>query len=97
MSVYTKPGKQPSDPISCQNYFITSTIFVVFFAYLPSNRSTSFALKPSYCQSEVLERFLSDYDVLHVKQNGTDCTGSIFVPPADGEQSRTGLLEQSLI
>ena len=24
---------------------------------------------------------------LHVKQNGTDCTGSIFVPPADAEQS----------
>ena len=29
---------------------------------------------------------------LHVKQNGTDCSGSIFVPPADAEQSYTGLL-----
>ena len=47
MGVYTKPGKQPSDTISCQNNFITSTIFIVFFAYLPSNRSTSFALKLS--------------------------------------------------
>ena len=53
MTVYTKPGKQPSDTISCQNNFIMSTIFVVFFAYLPSNRSNSFALKPSYYQSEV--------------------------------------------
>ena len=33
---------------------------------------------------------------LHVKQNGTDCTGFIFVPPADAEQSCTGLLEQSV-
>ena len=32
MSVYTKPGKQSSDTISCQNNFITFTIFVVFFA-----------------------------------------------------------------
>ena len=31
-----------------------------------------------------------------MKQNGTDCTGSIFVPPADAEQSCTGLLEQSV-
>ena len=53
MSVYTMPGKQPSDTISCQNNFITFTIFVVYFAYLPSNRSTSFALKPSCYQSEV--------------------------------------------
>ena len=63
MSVYTKPGKQPSDTISCQNDFITSTIFIVFFACLPSNRSTSFAFKPSYYPSEVWERFVSDYDV----------------------------------
>ena len=63
MSVYTKPGKQPSDTISCQNDFITSTIFIVFFACLPSNRSTSFALKPSYYPSEVWERFVSDYRV----------------------------------
>ena len=62
MSVYTKPEKQPSDTISCQDNFITSSIFVVFFAYLPSNRSTSFALKQSYYQSEVWERFVSDYD-----------------------------------
>ena len=27
---------------------------------------------------------------LHLKQNGTDCTGSIFVPPADAAQSSTG-------
>ena len=58
-----KSEKQPRDTISCQNNFITSNIFVVFFSYLPSNRSTSFALKPSYYQSEVWERFLSDYDV----------------------------------
>ena len=63
MSVYTKPGKQPSDTISCQNNFITSTIFAVFFAYLPINRSTSFALKPSCYQSEIWKRFVSDYDV----------------------------------
>ena len=30
MSVYTKPEKQPSDTIMCQNNFITSTIFIVF-------------------------------------------------------------------
>ena len=59
MSVNTKPRKQPSDTISCQNNYITSTIFVVFFAYLLSNLSTSFALKPSYYQSEVWERFIS--------------------------------------
>ena len=39
--------RQSSDTISCENNFITSTIFVVFFAYLPRNRLTSFALKPS--------------------------------------------------
>ena len=55
MRVYTKPGKQPSDTISCQNNFIISTTFVVLFAYLPSNRSTSFALKASCYQSEVWE------------------------------------------
>ena len=38
------------------------TIFVIFFAYLPSNRSTSFALKRSYYQSEVWVRFVSHYD-----------------------------------
>ena len=48
MSVYTKPGKQPSDTISCQNNFIKSTIFVVFFAYLRRNRSTSFAIESDY-------------------------------------------------
>ena len=37
MSVYTMLGKQPSDTISCQNNFTTSTTFVVFFTYLPSN------------------------------------------------------------
>ena len=63
MSVYTEPGKQPSDTISCQNNFITSAIFIVFFPYLPSNRSTSFALRPSCYQSDVWERFVSDYDV----------------------------------
>ena len=41
---------------------LTFTIFVVFFAYLPNNRSTPFALKPSYYQSKVWERFVSDYD-----------------------------------
>ena len=60
-SVYTKPVKQPSDANSCQNNFITST--VVFLAYLPSNRSTSLALKPSYYQRDVWERFVSDHDV----------------------------------
>ena len=63
MNVYIKPGKQPSDTILCQNSFITSTIFVAFFAYLPSNQSISFAWKPSYYQSEVWERFVSDYEV----------------------------------
>ena len=53
--------------ILCQNNFITSTIFGVFFAYLPSNRSASFALKPSYYQSEVWEHFLSDYDAYIVQ------------------------------
>ena len=50
-SVYTKPGKQLSDTISCQNNFLISTIFVAFFAYFSRNRSTS--LTPSYYQSEV--------------------------------------------
>ena len=63
MRVYTNPGKHHSDTISCQSNFITSTIFVVFFAYLLSNRSTSFALKPTYYQNEVSERYISDYDV----------------------------------
>ena len=63
MSVYTKPGKWLSDTISCQNNFITYTIFVVFFAYLPSNRSNSFALKLSSYQREVWERFVSNHDV----------------------------------
>ena len=43
MSVYTKPGKHPSDTISCQSNFITSTIFVVFFAYF-SKQSINFLL-----------------------------------------------------
>ena len=96
MSVYTKHGKQLSDTISCQNDIITSTSFVVFFALLRSNRSTSFALMPSYYQSEVRGRLVSDYDVLRVKQNGKDRNGSIFVPPADAKQSCAGLLEQSV-
>ena len=54
--------KQPCDTISCQNNFITSVIFVVFFAYVKQS-TTSFALKPSCYQSEVWERFVSDYDV----------------------------------
>ena len=33
---------------------------------------------------------------LHVKQNGSHCNGSIFVPPTDTEQSRTGLLEKNV-
>ena len=57
------PGKHHSDTISCQSNFIMSTIFVVFFAYLLSNRSTSFALKPTYYQNEISERYVSDYDV----------------------------------
>ena len=63
MSVYTKPGKQPSGTISCQNNFITSTIIGVLFVYLPSNRSISFALKPFYYQSKVWERLMLDCDV----------------------------------
>ena len=55
--------KQPSDTISCENNFITLGIFVACFAYLPSNGSTSFALKPSYYQREVWERFVSNNDV----------------------------------
>ena len=31
-----------------------------------------------------------------MKQNGTDCTGFILVPPADAKQSCTALLEQSV-
>ena len=60
--VYMRPVKQPSDTISCQNNFITSTIFVVFFAYLPRNRSIAFSFKPSYYLSEVWECFVLDYD-----------------------------------
>ena len=32
-----------------------------------------------------------------VKQNGKDCTKSISIPPADVEQSCTGLQEQSIL
>ena len=31
-----------------------------------------------------------------MKQNGTDCTDFILVPPADAKQSCTALLEQSV-
>ena len=94
MSVYTKFRKQPSNSILLKSNSITSTIFVVFFAYLPSNRSTLSVLKSSYYESEVWEHFVLDYDVYNMKQNGTDCTGSTFVPTADMEQSCTGLMEQ---
>ena len=67
MGVYTSPRRQSSDIISCQNNFITSTIF---FAYLPSNQSTSFALKPK----PGLGEFRIGLRCLHVKQNSTDCT-----------------------
>ena len=40
ISVYMTPGKQPSNTISWQNNFTTSAVFVVFFAYFPSDRST---------------------------------------------------------
>ena len=33
---------------------------------------------------------------LQVKQNSSDCSGFIFVPPADAEQSCAGLSEQSV-
>ena len=46
-----------------QNNFITSTIFVVFFAYLSSNTSTSFALKAILLSRRGWERFVTDYDV----------------------------------
>ena len=39
-------------------FSIASPIFVVFFAYLSSNRSTSFALKPFYDQSEIWVHFI---------------------------------------
>ena len=51
------------------------------------------ALKPSYYESEVGERFV-ELRCLHVKQNGTDCAGTIFVIPADVKQSCARLLEQ---
>ena len=44
-----------------------STVFVVFFAYLASNRSTSFALKPSYYQRGVWERFVLDQSLVSMK------------------------------
>ena len=97
MSVCTKPGKHPSDTIWCQKNFITSDIFVVFFVYLPSNRSTSLALKVPYYQTRGLGVFRIGLHCLHMKQNSTNFNGSIFfVPPADVGQSCTGLLEQSV-
>ena len=97
MTVYTKSGKQPSDTISCQNNFIMSTIFVVFFAYLPSKQSIKLICVEAIILSKPgLGVFRIGLRCLHVKQNGTDSTGSILVPPADAEQSCTGLLGQSV-
>ena len=51
-SVYRKPGKQPSDTISFQNNFITSSVFggggglVVFFVYLAQGLSEFVTLFP---------------------------------------------------
>ena len=95
MSVYTKPRKQPSDTISCQNNFITSTIFVIFFAYLPSMINL-ICIEAILLSKQGLGAFRIGLRCLQLKQNRTDCTGFIFVPPADAEQSCARLLEQSV-
>ena len=94
ISIYTKPGKQPNDTISCRKNFIMSAIFVVFFAYLPSSQSINLICIEAILLSELgLGAFRIGSQCLHVKQNGTDCTGSFLVPPADAEQHCMGLLE----
>ena len=90
MSVYTKPEKQPTDTISCQNnfhiycflgLFVKQSIKLICIqAILLSKRGLGALHVGSRC--------------LHVKQNGTDSIGSIFAPPVDAEQSCTGLLRQ---
>ena len=100
MSVYTKSVKQSSDTISCQNKFITSTKLVFFFggggAFFPKQSINFICAEAILSSKRCLGAFRIGLRCLHVKQNGTDCTGSIFVPPADAEQSCTGLLEQSV-
>ena len=88
-----KIRKQPSDTIPCQNNFITSIIFVVFFAKQTINLTCIEAILLS---KRGLGAFCIGLRCLHVKQNGTDCTRSIFVPLADAEQSCTELLEHSV-
>ena len=95
MRVYTKPGKQFRDTILCQHDFITSTIFVVSFAYLSSSRTTSLTLKPSDYQSDIWGRFVSDYDV-YTRNKTLRIVPDPFSYHLLMRSSHTGLLEQSV-
>ena len=95
MSVYTKPGKRPSDTILCQklHYVYHICCFLCLFAKQSINL---ICIEAILLSKRGLGAFRIGLRCLHLKQNGTDCTGFIFVPPADMEQSCTGLLEQSV-
>ena len=97
MSVYMDPGKQPSDTISCQNDFIASITFYSFLCLFAEQSINLIRIEAILLSKQGLGAFRIVLRCFHVKQNGTDCTAFIFVPPADAEQSCTELLEQSCI
>ena len=67
------------------------------FLCLCANQSINFiCIEAILLSKHGLGAFRIGLRCLYVKQNGTDCTGSIFVPPADAEQSSTELLKQSV-
>ena len=85
MNVYKKPGKQPIDTTSCQNNFITRSIF----SYLPSCQAIN-QLRLHWSYPIIKAQFGSvSYRITMFTRetNGMDCTVSIFVPLADAEQS----------
>ena len=87
MSVYAKPG---NSPVTLFRAKITSLHLAYLLFPLPIFSKQSMNL---ICTEAIIltNRGLGAFRIglrcLRVKQNGTDCTGSIFVPPADAEQS----------
>ena len=96
MSVYTKPGKQSSDTISCQNDSLRLPYLLFSLPICQAIDQPLIYIEAILLSKRGLGEFRIGLRRLHLTQNGTDCTGSIFVPPADAQQSCTGLLEQSV-
>ena len=77
---------------------ISSRLPYLFFPFLFAKQSINLiCIEAIRLSKGGLGAFRIGLRCLHVKQNGTDCTGSIFVPHISAEQSCGGLLEAERI